>query len=301
MLKVAWRELTYLLLKLSVLAISTQFLVYLLPGDPVEMILEQTGLSMPPEQLRSELGLDQSLIKRVSKNLISQFKGDFGVSLYSKKPVFAELIIAFTTTAKLVSAGYCLGILMVCILLPPMLGMRRRNYSARSGLKKLHLLWNATPSPILALVWLYLGSKVIVFGALVPMFWLGSLFLSTGIAINYTRFLLQIWEDEQPKVLWNSARARGLSPIIANLKYAIAPRLGAFLSWTSTHLGQLFAGLVVTELVFNFSGLGSLFLEALSKRDYPMIQGTFLWCGLVLFVGQSLGDLLAFLWNPRLR
>ena len=96
------------------------------------------------------------------------------------------------------------------------------------------------------------------------------------------------------------ARARGLAEPRVLLKYGLAPASGALLAYLGTQFGSLLAGAFVTEVLFNWRGLGSMLIEAVLKRDYPIVEaGTFV-AASASFAGTLLGDWAQQVVDPRL-
>lgn len=300
-MKAIFREILVFLLKIGMLSVLTQSLIPLLPGDPVETIIEITGVRTPPDVLRSQLGLDQPYFKQLKFNTLKLLHGDFGKSLYSKKSVLDLISPAALQTAKIATVSMLIAIFLVLFFFPVVTGLKKKQHRYRTILSHLHVGWLSTPTPLLALFFLYLWSLA---ARITPWLTLplgAAVFLGVQISLVYLRFIVRLWEDEQPKPLWRAARARGLTIEESNFKYAVSPRLGAFFAWAGYQVGSLLTGMIVVEYVFNLPGMGSLFVEALNKRDYPLLQGVLFYGGVFLFLGQTLGDKLARFWNPEIR
>jgi peptide/nickel transport system permease protein len=130
---------------------------------------------------------------------------------------------------------------------------------------------------------------------------LPALTLGTALAAMLMRMLRSSLLEVLGEDYVRSARARGLSPLRVLLRHALRNAWLPVLTLLGLQLGALLAGAVITETVFNWPGIGRLTVEAIEKRDYPLIQGCVLFISIV-YVGINLLTDLVYLWaDPRLR
>ena len=134
----------------------------------------------------------------------------------------------------------------------------------------------------------------------------GSLALSSlvlGVALSgfWVRAFSRVIETEMRSEHYRSAEARGLPLVTLILKYALYPAAGSLVAFLGTQAGSLAAGAVIIETVFDWKGLGSLLVESILKRDYPLMEMTIFLTSMLIFFGNALGDGLQILMNPKLR
>jgi len=131
--------------------------------------------------------------------------------------------------------------------------------------------------------------------------WLPALTLGYCISGFWTRAFRETIRHELARDHARAARARGLPEAKVILKYGLYPAAGPLIAYLGTQAGALLAGAVVTETIFDWPGLGSLLVESIFKRDYPLIEATIFLSSAFILLGNWAGDLAQTLVNPRLR
>lgn len=307
MLKIAKARLLQLIIVLFLLSILTFTLMKLAPGDPVLVILQSDKISVTQadeEALRKELGFDQPVFAQYGQWMFNLLQLDLGNSYIKGKPVTKEMMDRLPTTIQLTVGG-----LIVMILIATPLGLLAAKYPGR---------WPDQLSRFLALL-----------GASIPSFWLGllliygfayklqwlptmgkgsllhmilpSITLGFAMAAVYARLLRAGLLDSLSQEYIRAARARGIAEWRILLNYAMRAALLPVLTVFGMSIGSLLAGSVVIEILFSWPGLGSMAIEAIFQRDYPLIQGYVLLTGIFVVVVNLLVDLCYGLLDPRIR
>jgi ABC-type dipeptide/oligopeptide/nickel transport system permease component len=309
-----WRLRTYLLKRvfsslLSVLgvAVLTFSMLHLIPGDPVENLLGEDARPQDKLELRRCMDLDQTLPVQFGRFLKSIGDGTLGYSCPDRKnTVMQRLKKALPHTVKL---AVCSMTLALSLALP--LGIfaalkARTKWDA--AMTVVALLGISLPSmwlgPMLLFVFHALlqwmpgpGEEVGTLASLVlPSVMLGTHLLAMLARMTRSSLLDTLHEDYV-----RTARAKGLPAWKVVLKHAMRNALLPVITVAGMQFGALLAGAVVTEKVFGLPGLGTTLLDAISQRDYRVVQGVTLVVA-VMYVGLNLlVDVLYAAVDPRIR
>ncbi len=279
-------------------------LVHLVPGDPVDVMLGETANPADKAALRAELGLDRPLAEQYGRYLAGIVRGDLGRSLLHRKPVAELLAARIPATVELAAAG-----LAVALVLAVPLGVaaaRRKGTAVDRGSLVASLLGVSIPNfwlgPMLVLVfsvhlrWFPVSGRAGPGSLVLPAVTLG-----TALAAMLTRMLRSSLVEVLGAEYLTAARARGAGEGRVLWVHALRNALLPVITVLGLQLGSLLSGAVVTEAVFAWPGLGTLLLQAIQGRDYPLVQG----CVLVIslgYVGVNLLADLAYRWaDPRVR
>ena len=275
----------------------TFFILRLIGTDPVDSLLAQ-GLTSAEqaESVRQELGLDQPLLTQYVEYLSGLLRGDFGISLYTQRPVLQTILEQFRWTVELALTGLVIGILSGLAM-----GVTAAWWENRfigSFAATLASLLTALPVAFTGILALWFtrdlgisGSKIVM-----PASVLG-LSISGAIArLVYSNLLESL---HGPYIL--AAQARGIQRSFRLLWHALRPILPALVSLIALEAAFLFAGTVVTETVFSRPGLGRLMVRAILDGDYQITQGLVALAALFYTASHIIADWLALMFDPRLR
>lgn len=285
----------------------TFMLLKLAPGDPVLAILAANDSSLTQleqKQLRDDMGLNMPVHKQFAQWLKQMLKFDWGKSIASNRDVLGLLIERLPATFLLIC-----GSLAVLLLVSLPLGVLAAVYPGK-GMdifsRGVALFGASVPSFWLALLLIYVFSYR--FQWLPTMgsgSWrhlvLPSLTLGFVMAPDYIRLLRAGLLDAFSQDYIRAARARGVSEWRIIFRHAARGAFVPIVSLSGIQLGALMAGSVVTETLFGWPGLGSLAMEAIRLRDYPVVQGYVLFCGLFFVCGNFFADFMAAALDPRIR
>jgi peptide/nickel transport system permease protein len=283
-------------------ALLTFLLVHLIPGDPVELMLGESARPADRAALEASLGLDRPVALQLADQFSRLARLDLGSSLYSRRPV-AELI-AERFPATLALAAAALAIAVVVALPLGMLAARRRGRAVDAVAMGLALLGQSVPSfwlgPLLILVFsVWLGWTPVSGREGLASLILPALTLGTGMAAVLARMvrgsLLEVLGED-----WlRTARAKGLSEGAVLWRHALPNAALPVITVLGLQAGALLAGAVITETVFAWPGIGSLMVEAIQRRDFPVVQGCVLLVSVCYVAVNALTDL-AYAWlDPR--
>lgn len=285
--------------------VSTVFLfIHLIPGDPVEVMLGEAAGPADREALRQALGLNQPLLEQWRNYVCRLLELDFGISLHSGRPIVEILSERIPATLMLAAGG-----LLVSILIAFPVGIMaavRKDTIWDQGAMVFAMLGAAIPNfwlgPLLILVFsVWLGwFPVSGMGGLRSLI-LPSLTLGTALSAILSRMvratLLEVLSEDYIR----TARAKGLNERAVILKHAIRNAMLPLITVLGLQLGALLGGAVITEAVFGWPGLGQLTIEAIQRRDYPLVQACVLLISLAYVAVNTLSDL-AYGWlDPRVR
>lgn len=307
MLILVRNRLVQLVLVLFLLSLLTFILMKLTPGDPILNMLDADEMLVTRadvEDLRLELGFEQPVLIQYGQWMSKLLRLDLGDSYIKGKPVWAEIKASLPVTLQLTAGA--LGVMMA-IAAP--LGLLAAGYPGR---------WPDHLSRILALI-----------GTSIPGFWLGllliyafayklqwlpsmgtgnirnmilpSVSLGFSMAATYARLLRAGLLESLSQEYIRAARARGIAEWRILSRHALRAALLPVVTVFGMSLGNLLAGSVVTEVLFSLPGLGSMVMEAIFSRDYPIIQGFVLLTGFFVVVVNLMVDLVYGLLDPRIR
>ncbi|NNU82515.1 ABC transporter permease [Geobacillus sp. BMUD] len=296
-----------LLVFFLVLSFISFIFIKLAPGDPVKRMLQVDEMPVTQEQieaLRRELRFDEPLPVQYWHWLQRFFQFDFGHSYITNKPVLSELVARFSDTMMLAAASL---IVMITISVP--LGTLAAIYQHT---------WVDHASRLFALV-----------GSSVPSFWLGLLFielfavklgvlpsmgkgtikhlvlpsLTLGIAMAavYVRLLRASLLESFHEEYVRAARARGIHEWRIFFFHVFRRALMPVVTVFAMSLGSLLGGTVVVEVLFSYPGMGKLVVDAIIRRDYPVIQGSILFISIVMVFINGCVDVGYRYVNPEIR
>lgn len=277
------------------------------PGDPAEIMLEGAGMGMPSDEevaaLRSYLGLDEPPYVQYGLWLWRLLHGDGGISYHLGMPVFAALLDRLPVTAALALASLVWAIVGGLGLGLVMAG--RRGTLIEAFVRGVTQLMLAAPSFLTAIL------LILVFGV-----WLhvlptngaesaaGYILPSLALALVTLAMTAQLLDSQLRDALASSyaqtARLRGLSERRVLLTYALPNAMLPVVAMLGNFFAAVLGGAIIVETVFALPGIGSLALEAIHYRDYPLLQGYVLFLG-GIYVLVTIGvDLILARLDPRI-
>ncbi|WP_133512054.1 nickel ABC transporter permease [Candidatus Thiosymbion oneisti] len=279
-------------------------LIHLVPGDPVEAMLGESARPADRQALRAALGLDRPLGEQYLRYLGGLVRLDLGQSFQFQRPV-ADLL-AERIPATLELAGAALALALVVAVPLGVLAARNQGGALDSGAMGLSLLGISIPNfwlgPLLILVFsLWLGWTPVSgrdgpVSLILPAITLGS-----GLAAVLARMVrgsvLEVLGEDYVR----TARAKGLSEATVVRRHALRNAWLPVLTLIGLQLGGLLGGAVITETVFAWPGIGSLLVEAIQNRDYPVVQAGVLLISLAYVLVNTLTDLVYAWVDPRIR
>lgn len=279
-------------------------LLHLVPGDPVDAMLGESAQPADRTALRAALGLDRPLAAQYLDYLAGLARLDLGESIRDQRPVAAVLAERLPATLQLAVAA--LGVGVVIALPLGLTAARHRGRALDGGAMAFSLLGVSLPNfwlgPLLILVFsLWLGWTPVSGNEGPASLILPALTLGTGLAAVLARMVRASVLEVLGEDYIRTARAKGLSEGAVLRRHALRNAWLPILTILGLQLGGLLGGAVITETVFAWPGLGSLLIEAIQGRDYPVVQGCVLLISLLYVLVNMLTDL-AYVWaDPRVR
>ncbi len=310
--------------------------VHMIPGDPVTIMAGERGVS--PErhaQLMADMGLDKPLYQQYFHYVNGVLHGDLGTSLKSRTPVWQEFVPRFKATLEL---GICAMIFAIIVGIPvgvlaavkrgsifdhTAVGISLTGYSMPIfwwGIMLVMLVsvqLNLTPVSgrisdtvflddsmpltgfmlIDSLIWGEPGDfKDAVMHMILPALVLGTIPLAVIVRMTRSSMLEVLGED-----YIRTARAKGVSRMRVIVVHALRNALLPVVTIIGLQVGTLLGGAILTETIFSWPGLGRWLIDALQRRDYPVVQGGVLLVATLIIVVNLLVDVLYGVVNPRIR
>jgi len=279
-------------------------LLHFIPGDPVDLMLGDSALGTDRETLRDQLGLNDPLIVQYLRYFGDLLQGDWGTFLFSKKPVFEEIMERVPATMELM-----FGAMVVTILVAMPLGLIA---AVNKG------------------TWIDQGAMIFsLLGVSLPNFWLGpmlillfsihfdllpvnergglehlilpALTLGTSLASILARITRSSVVETLQAEYIRTARSKGISELRILFRHALRNALIPIVTVIGLQVGVLLSGAIITEAIFDWPGLGNLLISAINSRNYPLVQGCVLFiAGSYVMVNLVIDLLYAYL-DPRIR
>ncbi len=279
-------------------------LIHLVPGDPVEVMLGESAQPADRMALRATLGLDLPLHEQLFNYFQGLARMDLGSSLHTQRPI-AD-ILAERLPATLELAAYALLFAMVVAVPLGIMAALRRDSLADIGAMGLSMLGISIPNfwmgPILILIFsLWLGLTPVSGRSGVVSVILPTITLGTALAAILARMVRSSLLEVLNEDFVRTARAKGMPERVVIWRHAMRNAWLPVITLLGLQLGALLGGAVITETVFSWPGIGSLLVEAIQKRDYPVVQGCVLLISLAYVVVNTLTALLYIAIDPRIR
>ncbi|MFM0136513.1 ABC transporter permease [Caballeronia grimmiae] len=300
------------LLTLLIVSMIVFGITGLLPGDAAQQALGQAATPEQVAALRHQFGLDQPAVTRYLQWLAHVATGSFGTSLSNNLPV-SELI-STRLPNSLVLAGLTALVSVPLALTIGILSAMYRGSLLDRTLNVLTLSTVAVPEFLVATIavlifavklrWLpalsYL-SDVSSFGALVRTYAMPVMTLCCVIVAQMARMTRAAVLDQLNASYVEMAVLKGASPMRVVLRHVLPNTIGPIANAVALSLSYLFGGVVIVESIFNYPGLASLMVDAVTNRDMPLVQGcVMVFCAAYLAL-VLIADLAQIVSNPRLR
>ncbi|MBI2289588.1 MAG: ABC transporter permease [Betaproteobacteria bacterium] len=294
-------------------AIMVFFMLRMMPGDPLAMIFEGANVTKEVvEAERARLGLDQPIYIQFAKWLGSALQGDFGYSMWTGRPVLYEIGIRLELSLQVAVMATILAVLLALPL--------------------------GTLSAIFKDTWIDHVIRVFsIAGLAVPSFWLGMIIIlllltwfswippltftpfledpganllqliwpALAVGYRYSAVSTRMMRSSILEVLQEdyirTARAKGVYERLVISRHALRNALLPVITVIGLEFAFLVGGLVVTEQVFNLNGIGKLFVQAIARGDYTLLQALVLLVSVVFVLVNFAIDMLYAVFDPRIR
>ncbi len=282
---------------------------YLAPGDPAGSIFFARYLNIPAttqalDEIREEFGLNDPLMVRYARWIVAAVKGDLGISYRTGRSVLEEFSLNLPNTVRLSLLGLIVGVSLAFPL--GILAAVYPNSIADLLTRIFSMLGAAMPSFWLAYIFiLFFSVRLKILPVAGTGTWrhlvLPAAVLGIGSAASISRLLRSSMLEVLGSDYVRAARARGVRQRKVVLEHALRNALIPVV----THMGSLFgfltAGAVIVETVFAIPGIGSLVINAIGFRDYPIIQGFVIYTGTLFVLVNLVVDISYTFIDPRVR
>jgi ABC-type dipeptide/oligopeptide/nickel transport system permease component len=280
-----------LIVILFLVFLASRAIVRTLPGNPLETILAETGTTLAPAVIQAELGLDRPFIPSLFEDLKKIMHGDWGRSLLTNTPIGPVLADAFKHTFILTTTALLIGLtISLAISVPASLDKFCSLYGSLTA---------ALPTPWLGPILAY------IFAVKLPLFPIGghvalpAFTLALGFSGFWARLIRERLRESLAFGAASGARARGIPEWKVIFKYGLAPVSGALLAYLGTQIGLLLTGAFVTEVIFDWPGIGTLLIDAVLKRDYTTVEAAVFVAATTSLLGTAVGDWTQSKFDPR--
>ncbi|HZQ36358.1 MAG TPA: ABC transporter permease [Dehalococcoidia bacterium] len=286
-------------------------MIRLTPGDPVRVILGQEATPQNVKALRHELGLDQSYPVQYIKWLDRLGHLDFGRSLASREPVRKAITERLPATLELGLTGFIVG-LFFAVVLGTVAAVWRDSVWSRLT-TAFSLVFVSLPNFVLgvllillfALHWRIFSPGGYIAFSRAPAQNLRYLVLPASVgAITAAATLSRFVRSSLLEALYTdyirTARAKGLREFVVVVRHAMRNALLPVITLAGLALGGLWEGAVITETIFTWPGVGRLTVDALGRRDYPIVQAVVLIAAFTYMFANLLVDIAYAYLDPRI-
>ena len=309
------------------------FLIRLVPGDPIDTLAGERGIDAARHaKLLHEYGLDQPLLTQYGIYIGKVLHGDLGKSIITQTPVAQEFLSLFPATVEL---ALCAMVFALVIGIPAgVLAAVKRNSWLDHGLMGVSLTGYSMPIFWWGLLLILLFSVQLgwtpVSGRIAVVYFIeprtGFLLIDSALSEEGGAFRSALSHLILPTVVLGTnplavvarmtrsamlevmgedyirtARAKGLSAFRVLGIHAMRNAMVPVVTVIGLQIGVLFTGAILTETIFSWPGVGKWLIEAIARRDYPVLQGGMLLLGLIVMSVNVLVDLSYGLINPRIR
>ena len=316
-----FRKLGFSLMTVFIVLIINFVLFRILPGDPVRAVIGRNVRISPEIQqaLRVQFGLDRPVFPDQFFDTMGQWaRGNLGLSWSQRQPVKDILLAKLWNTLLLISLGQIFSIILG-VILGLLAGWKRKTPIDVGALTFSLIAW-ATPTFWLGIIllaagstWLGLPTGGIVSPAnvskplytilpdvahhlILPTLTLTILYLGEYMLIMRSSILEVLGEDY---IL--TAKAKGMSHWQVLMRHALKNAMLPIVTLIALNLGFTVSGAIYIEAVFSYDGLGKLFQDALTKQDYPLLQGAFLLLAVSVILANMFADVLYTYLDPRVK
>lgn len=293
-----------LLPTLLIVAVLVFLFVHMLPGDPARLAAGPDADPQTVALVRQDLGLDRPLPEQFLSFFTRMLHGDFGTSMRTHRPVSTEIAERFAPTLLLTLSSMAWAVVFG-MTIGVVSAVYRNEWPDRVGMA---IAVSGISFPSFALGMLLMQIVSVQLGWLPAIgadswrhYVLPSLTLGASVAAVMARFTRASFVEVMQEDFVRTARAKGLKERTVIAKHCMRNALIPVVTMMGLQFGFLLGGSIVVEVVFNWPGVGRLLVDAVSMRDYPVIQTLVLLFSLEFILINLIVDVLYGLINPTIR
>jgi peptide/nickel transport system permease protein len=301
-----------LLVGVSILAFA---MMHLAPGGPLSVYtLNPTITAQDIERIKAVFGLDQPIYLQYARWAWGMFTGDWGNTFFGGRPVFAVIMERVPATFLLMGSAMAVAVLLGMSI--GILGAFKRyslfDYLATTGAMvalSFPTFWFGLMAIFifsLKLGWLPSGGMYTLGGEedildLLRHMILPTMVLSLVLVAQWSRYTRSSFLEVIHQDYIRTARSKGLSGSRILFRHAYPNALAPLIALAGVQLPWLFSGALVTETIFGWPGMGRLFVDALTMKEYPVLMGMVMVTAITVIIGNLLADTVNALLDPRIR
>lgn len=333
MLQFIFRRLLLVVPTFIGITLLTFFLIRLIPGDPIELLAGERGVDPARHaMLMAQMGLDQPILVQYMHYIADVLRGNLGTSISTREPVLHEFLTLFPATVEL---SLCATLFAIVIGLPAgILAAVKRGSVFDHSVMTISLTGYSMPIFWWALLLMLVFSVNLgwtpVSGRIDVTYWVddvtGFMLIDSLLSDDKGAFLSTLSHLILPSIVLGTiplaviarmtrssmlevlgedyirtARAKGLAPKRVIFIHALRNALIPVITVIGLQVGTLLAGAILTETIFAWPGVGKWLIEAIHRRDYPVVQGGILIVATLIILVNLLVDILYGVVNPRIR
>jgi peptide/nickel transport system permease protein len=310
MLKYIIKRLLFFVVTLVIVSIIVFSIIHFVPGDPVLQIVGKFGDPAAMEHVRKTLNLDKPIATQYFIWISNALKGDLGRSFKTGQPITDMIFERYPKTFILVTASMIISVIVSVI--SGVIAASRRNTGIDFSIMTFTVIGLSIPQFWMGVLFILVFSlflkllPVIGYVSLIkdPIDAIKHLILpAVALSITQTSIVARMTRSEMLEVLGQdyikTARAKGLKENVVIFKHALKNALIPIVTLIGIQFGFLMGGTIVIEQIFTYPGLGSLLIDAVFNRDYPLIQGIVIFVSLIFIIINLVVDLLYAYLNPK--
>lgn len=280
------------------------FMIHLVPGDPVDVMLGESASVTDKQAFREALGLNKPVLQQLQVFLAGLLTLDLGNSIQSNMPVSKMLSDAIPATMLLSLSA--MAIALIIALPVGIFAAFKANRGPDNFAMLFSMLGMAIPNfllgPLLVLFFsIWLGLLPVSGYQGMQHLLLPSLTLGFSMAAILSRMIRSSLLDVLSEDYIRTAQAKGAGAFQIAWRHALRNAWLPVITVIGTQFGALLGGAVVTEIIFDWPGLGALMIDSIHKRDYPVVQGCILVVSVFYILVNTTTDILYTALDPRIR
>ena len=278
--------------------------IRIVPGDPASLMVGTSGTEEDVAALNRRLGLDDPLPTQYVQYLGDAVRLDFGESLWLNRPVGEEVAGRIAATSRLAAVAVVLALLVSFPL--GMIAALKRRTPVDGAISIVSLIGQSVPSFWLGIMLILVFARQL---RLLPsagsQTWQHLVLPAITLALPLVGVLTRLVRSGMLDVLYEdyirTARAKGLRPNVVLSRHALRNMLIPVITVVGLQIGNLLGGAVIVETVFGWPGIGRLLVDAIAKRDYPLVQAAILLITATFIAINLIVDLSYGYLDPRIR
>ncbi|KZD12532.1 ABC transporter permease [Oceanibaculum pacificum] len=296
------------------------FTLFQFVGDPINSMVAEDATMAEREALRERLGLNDPIVVQFARFAGNMATGDFGFSYQHKRPVSDLIVERLPATLELAGLSVVLA-LLIGIPMGVYTGLHRYGVISKVFMT-LSLIGVSLPTFLIGILFIYLFSVILGWlpsfgrgdtvqlgwwstGLLTASGWSAIILPAVTLGLFQMTLVMRLVRAEMMEVLRTDyikfARARGLSNRAVHFGHALKNTMVPVITITGLQIGSLIAFAIITETVFQWPGMGRLFLQAIRQVDIPIMSAYLVMIGFFFVVINLIVDILYYVVDPRLR